>query len=77
MQNINSTSGNGQKSYAIRLVTFTLILVLIGAIISSLNFTSVSATESYSLIRQWGSRGTGNGQFNFPYSLALDSSKNV
>ena len=77
MQNTDSTSRNSQKSYAIRLVTFPLILVLIGAIIGSLNFTSVSAAESYSLIRQWGSSGTGNGQLQFPYSLALDSSNNV
>ncbi|MGB7954358.1 MAG: hypothetical protein WCF23_10275 [Candidatus Nitrosopolaris sp.] len=77
MQNINSTSGNSQKSHAIRLVTFTLILVLLGAIISSLNFVSVSATESYSLIRQWGSFGSGNGQFHLPWSVSLDSSNHV
>ena len=77
MQNTDSTSRNSQKSYAIGLVTLTLILVLIGAIIGSLNFTSVSAAESYSLIRQWGSFGPGIGQFHLPYSLALDSSNNV
>jgi streptogramin lyase len=77
MQNIISTQGNSQKSYAIRLVTFTLILVLIGAVITSSNFTSVSATESYSLIRQWGSSGSGNGQLFHPWSVSLDSSNHV
>src|SRR6266852_3108336 len=78
MQNINSSLWNSQKSYALRLVTLTLILVLIGAIISSLTFIHVSAAgESYSLVRQWGSFGPGIGQFHLPYSLALDSSKNV
>ena len=37
----------------------------------------MGSAESYSLIKQWGSRGSGNGQFEFPWSLALDSSNNV
>lgn len=46
-------------------------------IVCSLNFTSVYATETYSLVRQWGSPGAGEGQLHFPYSLALDSSNHI
>jgi tripartite motif-containing protein 71 len=33
--------------------------------------------KEYSFVRKWGSDGTGDGQFNYPYGVALDSSGNV
>ena len=60
--------------------TVVIILVLSMIFSSLLNITGYRvavAAVSYSLIKQWGSRGSGNGQFEFPWSLALDSSNNV
>lgn len=64
-------------------VSYTLILtfiVLAPGLYSTffgLERAWAATTESYSLIRQWGSFGTDNGQFHLPWSLALDSSNNV
>jgi hypothetical protein len=33
--------------------------------------------ESYNYVLQWGTAGTGNGQFNFPAGVAVDSTGNV
>ena len=60
----------------------TVVIILTFSVISSslLNISGYRvavAAESYSLIKQWGSRGSGNGQFALPWSLALDSSNNV
>lgn len=63
--------------YASYSIGLTLMILLVGAIACSLNFTSAYAAETYSLVRQWGSFGAGEGQFHFPYSLALDSSNHV
>jgi hypothetical protein len=38
---------------------------------------SQESDESFSLIREWGSSGSDDGQFNFPWSLALDENTNV
>ena len=35
------------------------------------------ADGDYQFVTQWGSQGSGNGQFNGPYGLAVDSSGNV
>jgi len=35
------------------------------------------SAENYSFVTKWGSRGTGEGQFNYPFSIAVDSSSNV
>jgi NHL repeat len=59
-------------------VPIFLILVLVIAAVSNVISAMTSyAASSYTLIRQWGSGGIGNGQFNLPWSLALDSSNNV
>jgi DNA-binding beta-propeller fold protein YncE len=34
-------------------------------------------TSSGAYLTQWGTRGTGNGQFNRPYGVAVDGSGNV
>jgi sugar lactone lactonase YvrE len=39
--------------------------------------TPPSSIEEYSFVRTWGSYGTGDGQFNFPKGIAIDSSGNV
>jgi DNA-binding beta-propeller fold protein YncE len=41
------------------------------------NQTKVSDSNQYVFIRKWGSLGSGDGQFNFPSGVAIDSSGNV
>lgn len=36
-----------------------------------------ATAQTYSYVSQWGTAGTGSGQFNTPYGVALDSSGNV
>jgi DNA-binding beta-propeller fold protein YncE len=57
----------------------TMVLVLIALFIfPMLNFSvTVQAAETYNYITQWGSYGSGNGQFNAPLGVAVDSSGNV
>src|SRR3989304_6037290 len=44
-------------------------------------FTTVSdpniSPECYQFVTKWGSYGTGDGQFNFPNGLAIDSAENI
>jgi hypothetical protein len=40
-------------------------------------FLAPSASASIRFVTQWGSEGTGNGQFQSPYGVATDSSDNV
>ncbi len=44
-----------------------------------INGTIIEATnnEKYSFLTKWGSDGTGDGQFNRPGGIAVDSSGNV
>lgn len=36
-----------------------------------------NAAESYQFVTKWGSEGTGDGQFNYPYGIAVNPSGNV
>ena len=45
------------------------ILVLMSA--------SVTHAQTYTFITKWGSEGSGDGQFNTPLDVAVDSSDNV
>lgn len=46
---------------------------------ATLNITMVPnlGPNSYSFLRKWGTFGSGDGQFNAPYAIAVDSSSNV
>jgi len=37
----------------------------------------VVSVENYSFVTKWGTEGTGDGQFNMPMDIAVDSSGNV
>jgi|WetSurMetagenome_2_1015567.scaffolds.fasta_scaffold871132_1 hypothetical protein len=50
-----------------------LPLVVVAILLLTLS-RPVSAAEPYSLVAQWGSAGNVPGQFNSPYSLAVDKS---
>ena len=39
--------------------------------------SKVNVANEYQFLRKWGSEGDGNGQFNLPISVTLDSSGNV
>jgi len=39
--------------------------------------TSVVAGETYQFVSKWGSYGSGDGQFNTPFGLVIDSSGNI
>ena len=54
-----------------------LILVLITFLFFSVIVESVLANETYGYVTQWGSIGTGNGQFFMPNGIAVDASGNV
>jgi len=50
----------------------------VGSILpDTLDIPSESSSESYVFVSKWGTSGSGNGQFNNPYSVAVDSSGNV
>jgi hypothetical protein len=57
----------------------TMVLVLIALFIfPMLNFSvTVQAAETYNYVTQWGSYGSGNGQFNTPLGIAVDFAGNV
>ena len=59
--------------------TKTIVLVLIALFIfPMLNFSvTVQAAETYQYITQWGSYGSGEGQFNTPLGIAVDNAGNV
>ncbi len=39
--------------------------------------TSTPNNQTYQFIKKWGSNGTGNGQFDSPINIAIDSADNV
>ena len=39
--------------------------------------TQLESTTEYSFVKKWGSKGTGDGQFENPHGIATDSSGNV
>lgn len=55
-----------------RITLFFLVILLLGLIISF--FIHI---EPYSFVTKWGSLGVGDGEFNEPYSVAVDSHGNV
>jgi hypothetical protein len=57
----------------LRLITIILIPTLLSLYVGLI----IAQQEEYSFITKWGSKGSGKGQFNMPYSLAVDSSSNV
>lgn len=76
MQKLDSMFRNYQKWLAFGAAA--IILTLLSAQPSVKNNVSASSpSEAYSLVRQWGTRGTDNGQLLLPWSVALDSSGNV
>ena len=52
-----------------------LMLTLLAAIAMSVWVVTVSADANF--LTKWGTQGSGDGQFNTPYAVALDSSGNV
>src|SRR5690349_16860233 len=39
--------------------------------------SAIGAVSCEQFVTKWGSQGSNNGQFNFPYQIAVDSSGNV
>jgi outer membrane protein assembly factor BamB len=39
--------------------------------------SNIQISNNYTFVRKWGSQGTGDGQFNYPYAIDVDSSGNV
>lgn len=46
-------------------------------VIISIMFSGLLQTNGYIVSKQWGSEGTADGQFSYPYGIAVDSSGNV
>jgi DNA-binding beta-propeller fold protein YncE len=61
-----------QKYNILTKIFFCLILLFFG-----LMSASVTHAETYTFITKWGSQGTGDGQFDYPRGIAVDSSGNV
>jgi tripartite motif-containing protein 71 len=57
-----------------KITSICLIILFFGLMSASITHAQ---TENYKLIKQWGSEGSGNGQFEGPYGIAVDSSGNV
>jgi hypothetical protein len=52
-----------------------LLLLSVGVIVSIVSNNIAYAVidqESYTLVKEWGSRGSGDGQFHLPWSLTLE-----
>ena len=66
---------------AILLVSFMAFIFInstpFESLAQSLSSTPLSNPESYHFVREWGSIGTGDGQFDNPNGIATDSSGNV
>ena len=52
-------------------------LFLLLLLASSLLFLRPASAQTYVYLSQWGTAGTGNGQFNTPYGVAIDTAGNV
>lgn len=74
MRNIPFCRGTALRTLSIFLlaVVFLMQFILIESKSSQAN-----AAERYQLVTKWGSKGTGDGQFNEPWGIAVDSSGNV
>ncbi len=66
------------------IISFTIFLMFLNIVSSSFGPELVQKTtgqsdvqKDYSFIRKWGSYGTGDGQFNLPISLIIDSKGNI
>jgi YD repeat-containing protein len=53
-----------------------IFIMLIGIVFFLFSAEVISA-ETYQFVLKWGSYGSGNGEFGFPYGVAVDSSGNV
>ena len=53
------------------------VIALLALSVLAFSFAAASAEGGYSFITKWGSEGTGDGQFNRPFGVAVDSSGNV
>lgn len=51
-----------------RKILFCLILLFLG-----LMSASVTHAETYNYVNKWGSQGSGDGQFNMPSGVSIDS----
>ena len=67
------------KDTALRAIPVFLLAVvsIIQFILIESNASQANAAERYQLVTKWGSKGTGDGQFNDPWGIAVDSSGNV
>jgi sugar lactone lactonase YvrE len=64
-------SSRRSQSVNLKLIIIPIIVVaIIGAVVS----VSYFYATSYQHIKAWGSEGTGDGQFHWPYGIAVDSS---
>ena len=59
-----------------RILGFMTTIILIG-VVGLFLVPSVCAEGGYSFLRTWGTYGSGNGQFDYPHSIAIDNEDNV
>ena len=60
------------RSWRIRILGIVLLFSLL-----FVGIVALVHAETYTFILKWGSLGTGNGEFNSPYDVAVDSEGNV
>ena len=64
-----------RKSF--KLLSSLLVYLLLFSLISLISPNILQATGTYQFITKWGSLGSGDGQFGWPWGVAVDSSGNV
>jgi len=62
----------GTRSKRIRLLGIAFLFSLLFA-----STVALAQVEKYAFIVKWGSSGSGNGQFSYPYDVAVDGAGNV
>ena len=61
----------------VSLISFIFIVISQNESLAQTTTTTLLPSISYSFIKQWGSKGTGIGQFLYPIGIAVDPSGNV
>jgi DNA-binding beta-propeller fold protein YncE len=53
------------------------LVVLLAIVFAGVLLSAPASAQPPVYITQWGTNGTGNGQFSWPYGVAVDGSGNV
>ena len=70
-------NGTRRAQYLFLLIAACILLTTVTGASSINNNVRISPVENYSFFMKWGSYGSGNGYFNQPNGVAIDSSDNV